>query len=157
MRLGKAFCLSGICLVAVALALACCDAHARAVVSPSELDGVVGGVSCGRACSEDAYPGCAPDEETGPCELQSDPVSGQYCPPEEWREACPQDEYWCVGTAGSSWCVRQETDCPGWYLKHNCVRDNNPYEPNPCVWLSGQYYACQERDDGTYYTCTDNS
>lgn len=155
MKLGSTFCVSGICLIGVALALAWFCVDARGVVSPSELDGICGG-QCGIECSEDTTPGCAQEYESGDCEMQYLPGVGDYCPDETYWESCNQDERTC--TSGSkSWCqVTTGVTCPGWVWKYQCEHDNAqpPDEPG-CYWRAIYDYPCGSREPGTYDKCSD--
>lgn len=152
MKLGKVFCLSGICSIAVALVLAHSAADARAVLSPAELDAVCGG-ACGSQCSESSVPGCAQEYESGECECAYDPSSGQYCPPEERRDSCNQDEHPCVDSEDPGWCTQTPATCTGSYVKYFCIRSGA--SGCHCVWIYGQYYPCAAIEPTTYQMCED--
>ena len=148
MRLGKLFCLSGICSIALALVLAHSGANAGAVLSPTELDGVCGG-ACGERCAYAYSSGCAPYEETGPCDT---PEEGFWCPDEQKRTSCLEAEYACTDGV-YAWCTDLTLDCESTYTFYQCEADNGPNFQ--CYWRQGQTYSCTGRDPSTFAYCDD--
>jgi hypothetical protein len=150
MKKGRVLCLSGICMIAVAFVLALSGAHACTVLDPTELADIYGG-ECDLRCVYWRYhPGCAPEEVTGPCEVQE--YQGEpYCPWEEWRESCEVDQYHCTDEGIYEECTESYEDCPGWYRFYYCERENTP--EFSCWWRQGNLYPCYDRDPDTWQNC----